>query len=107
MSSGAAAKIYPSWGDYGSAKAAVNSISAHLAAEETDITNIAIAPGRVNTDMQATLRSSGQNHMDKSQYAGFVEAFEQGQLLEPEQPGHVMARLMVNPPRELSGKFLR
>ncbi|KAF4122857.1 Short-chain dehydrogenase [Geosmithia morbida] len=106
ISSGAASKAYAAWGAYGSSKAAVNSLSGHFAAEEKDITSIAIAPGRVNTDMQADIRAQGKERMDKAQYENFVEAFTTGILLKPEQPGYVVADLVAKPAKELSGKFL-
>ncbi|RCI13353.1 hypothetical protein L249_0791 [Ophiocordyceps polyrhachis-furcata BCC 54312] len=106
VSSGAAAKPYKAWAAYGSSKAAVNAISAHLAVEEPDVTSIAIAPGRVDTGMQAVVREAGKDGMDKAQYDSFVEAFQQGKLLKPEQPGHVIARLAARPRKELSGNFL-
>lgn len=105
VSSGAATKHYAAWGSYGSGKAAVNSISAHIALEEPDITSVAVAPGRVNTEMQGVLRSAGRDSMDKAQYESFAKAYEEGTLLRPEQPGHVMARFVANPLKELSGKF--
>lgn len=106
VSSGAATKTYQAWGAYGSSKAAVNSISAHIAAEEPDITSVAIAPGRVDTDMQAVIRSSGKDTMDKAQYDSFVDALQQGVLLKPSQPGNVLARFIARPQRDLSGKSI-
>ncbi|KOS20878.1 putative oxidoreductase [Escovopsis weberi] len=105
-SSGAAAKPYVSWGTYGSSKAAVNSISQILAAEEPDITSVAIAPGRVDTEMQALIRSEGAQSMSKAQHDEFVRAHREGALLKPEQPGHVMARFLCEPNHVLSGKFV-
>lgn len=107
LSSGAANKPYNAWAAYGSSKAAVQSISNHLAVEEPDITSITVAPGRVNTDMQAVVRASGKDTMNKAQYDTFVDAFEQGKLLEPEQPGHVIAKFVANPKPELSGQCLK
>lgn len=104
MSSGAAAKPYAAWATYGSGKAVYNSVSAHIAAEEPDITSVAIAPGRVDTEMQGVLRSAGKDTMDKPQYDTFTEAFDKGTLLRPDQPGHVMAKFVANPLKELSGK---
>lgn len=104
MSSGAATKAYAAWGSYGSGKAVYNSVSSHIAVEEPDIISVAIAPGRVDTEMQGVLRSEGKDTMDKSQYDTFTEAFEKGTLLKPEQPGHVMAKFVANPLRELTGK---
>ncbi|KAF4982327.1 hypothetical protein FZEAL_2026 [Fusarium zealandicum] len=105
VSSGAATKQYAAWSSYGSSKAAYNSISAHIALEEPDITSVAIAPGRVDTDMQGVLRSQGKDTMDKAQYDSFTEAKEKGILLKPEQPGHVMAKFVADPLKDLSGKF--
>ncbi|KAH8721914.1 hypothetical protein BGZ61DRAFT_447645 [Ilyonectria robusta] len=104
VSSGAATKAYAAWGSYGSGKAVYNSVSSHIAVEEPDIISVAIAPGRVDTEMQGVLRSEGKDTMDKSQYDTFTEAFEKGTLLKPEQPGHVMAKFVANPLRELTGK---
>lgn len=105
VSSGAATKNYVGWDSYGSSKAAINSVSGHIAIEEPDITSVAIAPGRVNTEMQGVLRAEGKDTMDETQYQGFVDAFNSGALLKPEQPGHVMARFVASPRKELSGKF--
>lgn len=107
MSSGAATKPYNGWGAYGSSKSAVNALSAHVAAEETDITSITVAPGRVDTDMQATLRSEGKHSMSQAQYDSFVDAFNNGGLLKPEQPGNVIAGFIASPIKELSGKSLK
>lgn len=105
VSSGAAAKTYQAWGGYGSSKAAINSLSGHLAIEEKDITSIAIQPGRVDTDMQQLIRDTGSDTMDKAVYDTFVHAKETGGLLKPEQPGNVIARFVASPAKELSGKF--
>ncbi|KAG5918135.1 hypothetical protein E4U42_006986 [Claviceps africana] len=107
VSSGAANKAYQGWSAYASSKAAINSVSTCIAFEEKDITSLTIEPGRVDTDMQAQIRSHGKDIMDKTQFDSFVDAFEQGQLLKPEQPGNVMARFVADPSKELSGKNLK
>lgn len=71
------------------------------------MTSIAVAPGRVNTEMQASLRADGNGVMDDAVYKTFTDAFEQGQLLKPEQPGNVIADFVAKPSKELSGKVLR
>lgn len=106
VSSGAAANAYPTWGAYGSAKAAMNHLAMTLASEEKDITSIAIRPGVVDTEMQRDIREKHNTAMDASDTKRFAELKSSGGLLQPEQPGHVMAKLVVNPPAELSGKFL-
>jgi NAD(P)-dependent dehydrogenase (short-subunit alcohol dehydrogenase family) len=105
VSSGAATKQYAGWSSYGSAKATYNSISGHIAIEEPDITSVAVAPGRVDTEMQGVIRAEGKESMNKAQYDSFVDAKEEGILLKPEQPGHVMAKFVADPLKELSGKF--
>lgn len=92
------------WSAYGSSKAALNSLSAHLAAEEKEITSITVQPGRVDTDMQAQIRETAKEAMGQAQYDNFVDAFEQGKLLKPEQPGNVVAKFVASPQRDLSGK---
>ncbi|KAM0476394.1 hypothetical protein ACHAPX_006306 [Trichoderma viride] len=107
ISSGAALKAYQAWSTYGSAKAAVNSMAAHLAVEETDITSVSFGPGRVNTDMQAVIREKGKDTMAKAQHQTFVDDLEQGKLLRPEQPGNVIAEFVANPLHTLSGQYIK
>lgn len=106
VSSGAAANAYPTWGAYGSAKAALNHLALTLASEEKDITSIALRPGVVDTEMQRDIREKHNTAMAASDAKRFAELKSSGSLLRPEQPGHVMAKLVVNPPTELNGKFL-
>lgn len=77
-----------------------------LNVEEPDVTTVAIRPGVVDTEMQAEIRGLNQV-MDSQDAQRFKSLHEEGKLLRPEQPGHVMARLAVAPEKELSGKFLR
>jgi NAD(P)-dependent dehydrogenase (short-subunit alcohol dehydrogenase family) len=106
VSSGAANKAYTAWSAYGSSKSAMNALSAHLAVEEPDITSIAIAPGRVDTEMQGVLRNTGKDAMDEAQYQTFVDGYQNGELLKPSQPGNVIARLATSPDKQLSGKAM-
>jgi Fe-S cluster biosynthesis and repair protein YggX len=55
--------------------------------------------------MQGVIRAEGKESMNKAQYDSFVDAKEEGILLKPEQPGHVMAKFVADPLKELSGKF--
>lgn len=43
---------------------------------------------------------------DEEDAARFAELKATGGLLKPEQPGHVMAKLVLDAPKDLSGKFL-
>ncbi|GAM84152.1 hypothetical protein ANO11243_021450 [Dothideomycetidae sp. 11243] len=105
-SSGAAAFAYSTWGAYGSAKAALNQLAQTLAREEPSITTISIRPGVVDTDMQKGIREQHASIMDKDKAERFIKLKESGQLLKPEQPGHVMARLVLNAPNDLNGEFI-
>ncbi|KAK5137514.1 hypothetical protein LTR08_008493 [Meristemomyces frigidus] len=105
-SSGAATGAYPTWGAYGSSKAAMNHLGMTLAVEEKDITTVSVRPGVVDTDMQREIRETHHVAMDEKDAAKFKELKETGGLLRPEQPGHVMAKLVLDAPKELSGKFL-
>ena len=60
ISSGAAARPYAGWAPYCASKAAVDQISRVVAAEERrfGLRVLAVAPGLVDTDMQALIRST-------------------------------------------------
>ncbi|HEX9528515.1 MAG TPA: SDR family NAD(P)-dependent oxidoreductase, partial [Streptosporangiaceae bacterium] len=51
VSSDAAVEAYPGWGGYGSSKAALDQLTAVLAAEETGLRCYAFDPGDMRTDM--------------------------------------------------------
>lgn len=104
VSSGAALKPYQGWGAYGASKATINHIASTLAVEEKDITTIALRPGVVDTEMQVLIRSDGEKGMG-SDHAKFMELHREGKLVQPQYPGHVLAALANNPPKELSGKM--
>ncbi|KAL1979984.1 hypothetical protein VTN96DRAFT_4830 [Rasamsonia emersonii] len=105
-STGAAVSAYKTWGLYGSTKAAMNHLAATLGAEEPDVTTVAIRPGMVDTEMQRELREVHRDNMPADVHAKFYNAHKEGKLLKPEQPGHVMARLVLDAPQSLSGRFL-
>lgn len=105
-SSGAATNTYATWGAYGASKAALNHLAGTLATEEKDVTTVSIRPGVVDTDMQVSIRETHSSNMDETDAAKFHELKQTGGLLRPDQPGNVMAKLAVDAPKELSGKFL-
>jgi NAD(P)-dependent dehydrogenase (short-subunit alcohol dehydrogenase family) len=106
VSSGAAVSAYTGWGAYGSAKAAVNHLALTLGKEEQEVVSLAIRPGVVDTDMQRDIREKHSDGMDAGDSKKFAELKSSGGLLKPEQPGHVMAKLVLEAPKELSGHFL-
>ena len=73
VSSDAAVEPYPGWGGYGSAKAALDQLSAVLAAEEPDLRVYAVDPGDMRTDLhQAAF--PGQDISDRPEPAAVVPA---------------------------------
>lgn len=106
-SSGAAANAYSTWGAYGASKATLNHLAMTLAVEEPSVTTVSIRPGVVDTDMQKDIREVHHKTMDANDAAKFAELKQTGGLLKPEQPGNVMARLVLDAPNSLNGQFLR
>jgi NAD(P)-dependent dehydrogenase (short-subunit alcohol dehydrogenase family) len=106
-SSGAALKAYSGWGAYGSSKAAINHLVMTLKSEEPDIVAIAVRPGTVDTGMQTALRNQFADSMDSADKEKFADLKKTGQLLRPDQPGNVIARLALRAHPELGGKFLK
>lgn len=98
---------YAGCGAYGAAKAAVNHLVLTIAAEEPDVVAIAVRPGVVDTEMQREIREVYHVTMDENDRKKFSTLKEEGKLLRPEQPGTVMARLVLEAKKELSGRFLK
>jgi NAD(P)-dependent dehydrogenase (short-subunit alcohol dehydrogenase family) len=105
-STGAAAAAYKGWGLYGASKAAMNHLAMSLGEEEPDVTTISIRPGMVDTEMQREIREVHHKNMEADIYSKFFNAHKEGKLLKPEQPGHVMAKLVLDAPKSLTGRFL-
>lgn len=106
VSSGAAVRPKAAWAAYGASKAALNQVTAALALEEPDVTALAVAPGIIDTEMQALIRSEGKGHMTEADYARFVGHHERGELRPPEVPGRALAVLALYAPHEWSGAFI-
>lgn len=56
--------------------------------------------------MQQLIRDDGTDHLTSKDYAKFTAAFSQGQLVKPEDCGHVIAALALKAPKSLSGQFI-
>jgi len=106
-SSGAAVNACAAWGAYGASKAVLNHLALTLAVEEPEVTTIALRPGTVDTEMQRELREIHHTTMDKNDVAKFASLKSDGKLLRPDQPGHVIAKLALDAPKTLNGRFLR
>jgi len=57
--------------------------------------------------MQDTLASTHFAKMEPTDSARFKKMREDGTMLRPDQPGHVMAKLVLDGPKDLSGEFLK
>ena len=57
--------------------------------------------------MQTRLRSDGVVHMNEADLKIFVDAYEQGTLVRPDDVGFVIAALSLRAPQTLSGTFIR
>lgn len=105
VSSGAATHPYFGWAAYGGTKAVLNHLAATLAVEEPEVTSVSVRPGVVDTQMQVEIREEHTEGMG-SDAPRFKALKEEGGLLRPEQPGHVIAKLAVRAGKEVNGRFL-
>jgi len=106
ISSGAAVKAIEGWSAYCVAKAGLTHLTRLLAAEEPDITTVALRPGVVDTAMQATIRRDGPGAMTVERVAYFQNLKDRGELLAPEAPGRIAGWLALHAPREWSGELI-
>ncbi|MEA3231757.1 MAG: SDR family NAD(P)-dependent oxidoreductase [Thermodesulfobacteriota bacterium] len=106
VSSGASNTAIEAASAYCTAKAALNHFTRVLAAEEPEITAVAIRPGVVDTRMQKILREEGRQVMP-SKWTDYYRNLKAEEKLEPpEVPGRVIAWLALNAPNDLTGQFL-
>ncbi|KAL8840306.1 MAG: hypothetical protein Q9170_001390 [Blastenia crenularia] len=105
-SSGAASKHFMGWGAYGCSKAAVEHLAMELSIEEPDVIAISVKPGVVDTEMMRQVRIEHATTQDPKDVEQFNNLHERGALLQPHQPGNVLARLALDAAQELSGKKL-
>ena len=105
-SSGVSTGAYSTWGAYGGSKAAINHLARQLSVEEPEITSIAVRPGVVDTDMQKQLREVHSAIMAAKDNEKFLGLHAGGKLLKPQQPGNVIAKLALDPPKELNGQYV-
>jgi NAD(P)-dependent dehydrogenase (short-subunit alcohol dehydrogenase family) len=85
----------------------MNQLAAQLACEEPQLTALSIRPGVVDTDMQKELRDIHHSKMAEKDVEKFQSLHKSKKLLRPEQPGNVMAKLVLDPPKNLSGQYLK
>ncbi|EXJ85968.1 hypothetical protein A1O1_06337 [Capronia coronata CBS 617.96] len=105
-SSDAADKVsFPAWGAYGATKAAVNYVIKVVTLEEPDITAVGLYPGVVNTPMvQAILKGGYNNGMTQEELQRYIENITP-RLVEPHQPGSVIANLVLKVTPNFKGEI--
>lgn len=84
LTSGAARSVYPGWSSYGAGKAAVDQWVRDVGAEQEirgGVRVLAVAPGTVDTDMQALMRRTPEESFPQRQR--FVDLHREGRLADP------------------------
>ena len=106
VSSGAAEVVIQAAGAYCAAKAALNHFTRVLAAEEPEITVVAMRPGVVDTAMQQMLRDQGPGVMPGNQAAYYQDLKTDNRLEPPVVPGRALSWLALLAPRAWSGRYM-
>ncbi|HEU5001662.1 MAG TPA: SDR family NAD(P)-dependent oxidoreductase [Actinomycetota bacterium] len=96
LTSGAAKSVYPGWSSYGAGKAAIDQWVRDVGAEQ-DLRGggaevMAIAPGTIDTGMQAELRATAERDFPSRQK--FVDLHAQGKLTPPDEAAAKMWALL-------------
>ena len=104
ISSGAALRPLPSWSAYCTAKAGLDMWTRCLAAEgaEHNLSAVSVAPGIVDTAMQATIR--GASTEDFPLRGNFVGYHEDGQLVHPDEVAQQLMPLVTEHTMNESGQ---
>jgi NAD(P)-dependent dehydrogenase (short-subunit alcohol dehydrogenase family) len=95
MTSGAAKSVYPGWTAYGAAKAATDQWVRDAGAEQDirgGVRILSVAPGTVDTGMQAALRETSEDDFPNRQK--FVDLHEANKLTPPEETAQDIWRLL-------------
>lgn len=95
LTSGAATSVYAGWTSYGAGKAAVDQWVRNAGAEQQvrgGVQVLSIAPGTVDTGMQAMLRDVDEEQFPKRQK--FLDLHEAGQLTDPDDVARNIWRLL-------------
>lgn len=94
ISSGAGRGPVPGWGVYGATKAAVDYFTQTLALEQPDLRTVALAPGVINTDMQADIRQTSLDHFPNRKR--FIDLHQNQQLASADFTAEQIARYLLN-----------
>ena len=103
ISSGAAVNSLESWSAYCTSKAGLDMWTRSLADEGSNhgISAVSVAPGIVDTDMQATIRSVSAD--DFPMVERFISFHENGDLVAPDDVAKALFDLMTNHSMDDSG----
>jgi benzil reductase ((S)-benzoin forming) len=95
ISSGAATNPYAGWSIYGATKAALDQHARSVAKDKTPRLRIAaIAPGVIDTEMQAEIRASTESKFPERER--FVELKRSGKLRTPDEAGREVVSLLLS-----------
>lgn len=94
ISSGAGRSPVSGWGVYGSTKAAVDHFTQTLAQEQPSVRTVALAPGVIDTDMQATIRQSTPDQLPTRER--FIQLHQNQQLASAAFTAEHIARYLAN-----------
>ncbi len=95
ISSGAARNAYAGWSVYGATKAALDHHARAVALDRTPALRISsVAPGVIDTEMQAEVRSTSEDKFpDRQRY---VDLKREGRLQAPDQVGRAVVEFMLS-----------
>lgn len=99
ISSGAGQNPYASWSSYCATKAGVDMLTRCIVLEEKEEENpfyaFSVAPGVVNTKMQAQIRSTPNKDFQLKQK--FVDLYENNELYDAEKVASMIIKISMNP----------
>lgn len=94
ISSGAGRNAVPGWSVYGATKAAVDYYTQTLALEHPNVRTVSLAPGIVDTDMQADIRASNTDAFPNHEH--FISLHKNKQLTSATSTAEKISRYLAN-----------
>ncbi|GGE69080.1 MAG TPA: SDR family NAD(P)-dependent oxidoreductase [Paenalcaligenes hominis] len=94
ISSGAGRGPVPGWGVYGATKSAVDYFTQTLALEQPQVRTVALAPGVIDTDMQADIRQTEPESFPNRER--FIQLHQNQQLASASFTAEQIARYLAN-----------
>lgn len=109
VSTGASTRPCDGWLAYGTSKASVNMMCTYLNQEMYPIVrSVSVAPGIVDTEMQADIREKYKDVIIPSAHQKYVDLYKSGKLLKPHDVASIYCRLMFEGiPHQVDGKYVR